>query len=173
MESKPLLNRRRGSVLSSVLCTTVYRKEGTGTHKLLGSAVSKCKGFVVHSMNKTGGGRKKCFLLGTVRQVEWAGIHHLLSPFSSPCFGVTCVYNYGPCWPPTLSIIVSNVYLSIVQVLRVVNEPPSPALSRKSSSSQRRPNQGPPSFLHTDDHGDTFLQVISYSRTTMGTPSSR
>ncbi len=58
----------------------------------------------------------------------------------------------------------------MVQVLRVVNEPPSPALSRKSSSSQRRPNQGPPSFLHTDDHGDTFLQVISYTRTTMGTP---
>ncbi len=30
-----------------------------------------------------------------MRQVEGAGDHHLLSTYSSPCYWVTNVYNYG------------------------------------------------------------------------------
>ena len=40
-------------------------------------------------------------------------------------------------------------------VLRVVSEPPSPALSRKSSFRRDQP----PAFLSNDQRGETFLQV--------------
>jgi hypothetical protein len=30
-----------------------------------------------------------------MQQVEGAGVQHFLSTFSSPCFGVKTVYNYG------------------------------------------------------------------------------
>jgi hypothetical protein len=57
-----------------------------------------------------------------------------------------------------------------VQVLRVVNEAPSPSLVRKSPS-YRRSQQGLPSFLDTDDHGETFLQVGSLTRLWINSPA--
>ena len=47
--------------------------------------------------------------------------------------------------------------VSATLVLRVVSEPPSPALSRKSSFRRDQP----PAFLNEENRGDTFLQVIS------------
>ena len=46
--------------------------------------------------------------------------------------------------------------VSATLVLRVVSEPPSPALSRKSSFRKDQP----PAFLNHDSRGDNFLQVI-------------
>merc|ERR1712168_649465 len=45
--------------------------------------------------------------------------------------------------------------VSATLVLRVVSEPPSPALSRKSSFRKDQP----PAFLNHDSRGDNFLQV--------------
>jgi len=45
--------------------------------------------------------------------------------------------------------------VSATLVLRVVSEPPSPALSRKSSFRRDQP----PAFLNEESRGDTFLQV--------------
>ena len=47
--------------------------------------------------------------------------------------------------------------VSATLVLRVVSEPPSPALSRKSSFRRDQP----PAFLNEEPRGDTFLQVIT------------
>ena len=47
--------------------------------------------------------------------------------------------------------------VSATLVLRVVSEPPSPALSRKSSFRRDQP----PAFLNEESRGDTFLQVIT------------
>ena len=45
--------------------------------------------------------------------------------------------------------------VSATLVLRVVNEPPSPSVSRKSSS---RSDEGP-KFMNEIENGETFLQV--------------
>ncbi len=44
--------------------------------------LTKCRGFSMYSMNKTGGRRKMFISIGQIRQVAWAAA--LLSPFSSP-----------------------------------------------------------------------------------------
>ena len=54
------------------------------------------------------------------------------------------------------SQLTNMMMLVLVQVLRVINESPSPSLARKSTSLRR---SQPPSFLNTDDTGETFLQV--------------
>ncbi len=59
---------------NSVFCTDVYRKEETRVP------------FV---------NMKNFYLLGQMRQAELAAAPHLLSSFSSPCFSVKIVYNYG------------------------------------------------------------------------------
>jgi len=55
-------------------------------------------------------------------------------------------------------------------VLRVVSEPPSPALSRKSSFRRDQP----PAFLSNDQRGETFLQVqVQRSTSSSSLPNSR
>ncbi len=52
------------------------------------SPLSKYRGFSVFSM--------KMFISGAkIRQVDWAAAEHLLSPFSSPFFGVKLLYDFG------------------------------------------------------------------------------
>ena len=46
--------------------------------------------------------------------------------------------------------------VSATLILRVVSEPPSPALSRKSSFRRDQP----PAFLNQEARGESFLQVI-------------
>jgi hypothetical protein len=65
--------------------TNVYRKEGNL------SPVSRYMEFGVYSMKKQGVGGK-CLLLGSVRRKL---SEQELSTFSSFCFGVKTVYNYG------------------------------------------------------------------------------
>jgi len=60
--------------------------------------------------------------------------------------------------------------VSATLVLRVVSEPPSPALSRHNSFRKDQP----PSFLNEDSRGDTFLQVqVQRSTSSNSLPRSR
>ncbi len=59
------------------------------------------------------GGRRKLFVttLEPMRQVEGASVQHLLSPFSSPFFGVKLLYDYGfsSVWVlPVISLLLTN-----------------------------------------------------------------
>merc|ERR1712168_106223 len=58
--------------------------------------------------------------------------------------------------------------VSATLVLRVVSEPPSPALSRKSSFRKDQP----PAFLNHDSRGDNFLQVQVQRSTSSSSSSS-
>ena len=55
--------------------------------------------------------------------------------------------------------------VSATLVLRVVSEPPSPSVSRKSSF--RRPDQ-PPTFLTEESRGEQYLQVQVQRSTSSG-----
>ncbi len=70
-----------GDLLTSVLYTTIYRKEGTGVPYLITGALAY----------KTLGPQKLYVYLGETREVDYK----LFSTFWSPCFSVKNVYNYG------------------------------------------------------------------------------
>jgi hypothetical protein len=60
--------------------------------------------FSVYSINKTGGRRKMFITRANLANLSVA--QHLLSPFSSPFFGVNLLYDYGFKW---LECLTANV----------------------------------------------------------------
>ncbi len=48
-------------------------------------------------MNKTEGRWKIFITIEQIGKFDWAAAAHLLSPFSSPFFGLKCLYDYGFC----------------------------------------------------------------------------
>jgi hypothetical protein len=51
-----------------------------------------------------------------MRQVEGAGVQHLLSPFSSPFFGVKLLYDYGfsSVWVlPVIPLLLTNTVVPV------------------------------------------------------------
>ncbi len=56
-----------------------------------------------------------------MRQVDWADVQHLLSPFPSTFFGVKLLYDYGLCWQVLLKTVnnaVDDCVQQIVEILR-------------------------------------------------------
>ncbi len=83
-----------GMVIEQLLSTfsVIFQAPSSGWN---GFMTMGSGGFESSRWTKQGVGGKCCLLIRQMRQADWAAAEHLLSPFSSPFFGVKLLHDYG------------------------------------------------------------------------------